>query len=60
MSVRGYEEPDRTGSRAPIVAKKPGNAGGTKAERSDTPLWTPVETKVTKTGAKGCRKVDTQ
>lgn len=60
LSVVGYEEPVRTGVRAPIVAKKPGNAGGTEAGWPETPNWKPAETKVTEAGAKGCRKVETQ
>lgn len=49
-----------TGGRAPIVARKPGNAGGTN--RTDRIRQTEPSgvTKAAQAGAKGCRKVETQ
>jgi hypothetical protein len=49
-----------TGVRAPVVARKPGNAGGTN--RTDRRRQTEPSgaTQAAQAGAKGCRKVETQ
>jgi len=47
-----------TGGRAPIVAKKPGNAGGTNRTERVRQAGPSEVTKAAQAGAKGCRKVD--
>ena len=55
-----HEEPDRTVHRAPVVAKKPGNAGGTNRTERVRQTEPSGVTKAAQAGAKGCRKVETQ
>lgn len=47
-----------TGVRAPIVAKKPGNAGGTNRPERRRQAEPSGDTKAAEAGAKGCRKVE--
>ena len=49
-----------TGDRAPVVAKKPGNSGGTNRMGRVRQAEPSGATKAAQAGAKGCRKVETQ
>jgi hypothetical protein len=47
-----------TGVRAPVVARKPGNAGGTNRTERRRQAEPSGGTKAAQAGAKGCRKVE--
>ena len=49
-----------TGVRAPVVARKPGNAGGTNRTERIRQTEPSEATKAVQAGAKGCRKVETR
>ena len=49
-----------TGVRASVVARKPGNAGGTNRTERIRQAGPSGGTKAAQAGAKGCRKVETQ
>lgn len=49
-----------TGVRAPVVARKPGNAGGTNHTERIRQAEPSGATKAAQAGAKGCRKVETR
>jgi len=49
-----------TGVRAPVVARKPGNAGGTNRTERIRQAEPSGATKAAQAGAKGCRKVETR